>query len=123
MTAEKPRRDPRVAVDLEVRYRSAQEFKAAYARNISGGGIFINTQEPLPLGHTLQIRFSLPGISRPLVVRGLVVWTNPHPSRSSYPSGMGIKFLDLDAETEQLFAGFVKEKLATAAPEEKPPEG
>ena len=85
MTAEKPRRDPRVAVDLEVRYRSAQEFKAAYAKNISGGGIFIRTQQPLPLNREVQLRFTLPSISRPFAVHGLVVWTNPHPSRSSFP--------------------------------------
>ena len=122
MQAEKQHRDPRVDVDLEVHYRTAQEFRAAYARNISGGGIFIRTQQPLPLDHELQIRFRLPGISRSLVVRGVVVWANPYPSRSLYPSGMGIKFLNLDSEATQIIAEFVNEKLATAAPEKKPPE-
>jgi hypothetical protein len=34
------RAGPRAEVELEVHYRTAQEFTAAYVRNISGGGIF-----------------------------------------------------------------------------------
>ncbi len=112
--------EPRVDVDLEVHYRTAQEFMAAYLRNISGGGLFIRSQQPLPLNREVQVRFTLPGISRPFTVRGVVVWTTPFPSRSSFPSGMGIKFLNLDPEDGKLIAGFVKEKLPAHAPEQKP---
>jgi uncharacterized protein (TIGR02266 family) len=115
------RADPRVDVELEVHYRTAQEFTAAYIRDISGGGIFIRTQQPLPLNREVQVRFTLPGTSRTFVAHGLVVWTNPYPSRSSFPSGMGVKFLDLDPEAGKLIAGFIKEKLHAAPPEQKPP--
>lgn len=119
---QKPERraDPRVDVDLEVHYRTAQEFMAAYLRNISGGGLFIRSQQPLPLNREVQVRFTLPGIPRPFTVRGLVVWTTPFPSRSSFPSGMGIKFLNLDPEDGKLIAGFVKGKLPAHAPGQKP---
>jgi type IV pilus assembly protein PilZ len=120
MQAQNQRADPRVDVDLEVQYRTAQEFNAAYTKNISGGGIFIKTQQALPLNQEIHLRFTLPGISHILEVRGLVVWTNPYPSRSSFPPGMGIKFMDLDSETKKIIAGFVKEKLPAAAPEQKP---
>lgn len=112
--------EPRADVELEVHYRTTQEFTAAYIRDISGGGIFIRTQQPLPLNHEVQIRFTLPGTPRAFAVRGLVVWTNPYPSRSSFPSGMGVKFLNLDPEAGKLIAGFVKQKLPAAAPEQKP---
>ncbi len=115
MAGEQQRQDPRAVVDLEVRYRSAQEFKAAYSTNISGGGLFIRTQQPLPLNQPLRIRFSLPGLSRYLVIHAVVVWTNPHPSRSSYPSGMGVKFVDLDPAVKEIISRYVKERLAAAA--------
>lgn len=117
MQAQKQRADARADVDLEVQYRTAQEFTAAYATNISGGGIFIRTQQPLPLNRDVQIRFTLPGIPQKFVLHGLVVWSNPHPSRSSFPPGMGIKFMDLDPEAKTIIAGFVKERLPAATPE------
>lgn len=118
---EKPdrRAEPRADVDLEVHYRTAQDFMAAYIRNISGGGIFIRSQQPLSLNREVQVRFTLPGITRPFTVRGLVVWTTPYPSRSSFPSGMGIKFLELDPEAGKIIAAFVKDKLSPAAPDHK----
>jgi len=115
--------EPRTEVELEVRYQTAQEFLSAYSRNISGGGIFIRTQQPLPLNREVQLRFSLPGIDRTFMVRGLVVWTNPHPSRSSFPSGMGIKFMDLDPVAKKIVAGFIGSRRTTPPPgqEQKPP--
>ena len=121
MQGQKQRADPRVDVELEVQYRTAQEFTAAYAKNISGGGIFIRSQKPLPLNSEVQVRFTLPGVLHPLAVRGLVVWTNPHPSRSSFPSGMGIKFMELDPKAKEIIARFVEGKLPGAVPGQKPP--
>lgn len=118
---EEKRADPRAPVELEVHYRSAQEFLTAYTVNISGGGIFIKTTEPLPLNQVVHLRFTLPGIARVFDLHGLVVWTNPQPSRSSFPSGMGIKFMNLDAESKKLIAGFVKTKLPAPSPARKPP--
>jgi type IV pilus assembly protein PilZ len=112
--------DPRAPVELEVHYRSAQEFLSAYTVNVSGGGIYIKTKEPLPLNQVVHLRFTLPGIARVFNLQGLVVWTNPHPSRSSFPSGMGIKFMNLDPEGKKLIAGFVKAKLPPPPPEKKP---
>lgn len=119
MEVKKQRADPRVDVDLEVQYRTAQEFTAAYAENISGGGIFIRTQRPLSLNREMQLRFTLPGLSRTFVVRGLVVWANPSPSRSSFPPGMGIKFMELDPEAKTIIAQFVQENLAAEVPKQK----
>lgn len=115
--------DPRAPVEVEVHYRSAQEFLSAYTLNVSGGGIYIKTKEPLPLNHVVHLRFTLPGVARVFNLQGLVVWTNPFPSRSSFPSGMGIKFVNLDAEGKKLIAGFVKSKLPAPPPEQKPSAG
>lgn len=116
----KQQADPRVDVNLEVQYTTAQEFRAAYAKNISGGGLFIRTQEPLPLNREVQLRFTLPGIARTFLVPGLVVWTNPTPSRSSFPTGMGIKFTDLDPEAKAIITEFVKDSLAVEASKHRP---
>jgi type IV pilus assembly protein PilZ len=108
------RDEPRAEVDLEVHYRTAQEFLAAYTKNISGGGIFIRTQQPLPLNQNVLLRFTLPGISQRFEVHGVVVWANPASLKSSFPAGMGIKFLQSDAKEQQMIADFIKQNRATA---------
>lgn len=109
------RQEPRVEVEIEVHYRTVQEFLSAYSQNISGGGIFIRTQRPLPLNHSVRLRLTLPGISHPFEVSGIVVWSNPGSGRSSLPSGMGIKLVDLDPHSRELIAEFVKAKPAAPA--------
>ena len=108
--------DPRADVDLEVRYRSARDFVAAYARNISGGGICIRTANPLPLNSPVQLRFYLPGIPDLFEVKGLVVWTNPYGSQTAFPTGMGIKFLELGPDEKKTIDEFVRTQLAGSRP-------
>ncbi len=102
------REDPRTEVEVEVDYRTAQEFLSAYARNISGGGIFIRTQRPLSLNENVRVRFTLPGIAQRFESSGIVVWSNPVSRQSFLPSGMGIKLVDLDPDSRRLIAEYVK---------------
>ena len=110
------REQPRGEVEVEVQYRTVQEFLAAYARNISGGGIFIRSQRVLSLNQPVRLRFTLPGVSRRFETGGIVVWSNPSPSRSSLPSGMGIKFMDLDSTSRGVIEEFVKSKAPPSRP-------
>lgn len=103
------RLDPRVEVELEVHYRTPQEFIAAYSKNISGGGIFIRTQQPLPLNQGVLLRFTLPGIAHRFEIHGVVVWANPASVKSSFPAGMGIKFLEYDPKEREMIADFIKQ--------------
>jgi uncharacterized protein (TIGR02266 family) len=111
------REEPRAEVEVEVRYRTAQEFLSAYARNISGGGIFVRTAQPLPLNQGVRLRFTLPGVSHQFDVSGIVVWSSPCSSRTSLPSGMGIKLVDLDPQSRDLIAEFLKVKSPAPAAE------
>ena len=54
MSSEKPksgRRADRLQHELLVAYRTVDGFITDWAVNISRGGIFINTRNPLPVGH------------------------------------------------------------------------
>jgi len=108
---------PRTEVEVEVQYQTEQEFLSAYSRNISGGGIFVWTPQPLPPNHAVRLRFSLPGIAHRFEVSGIVVWSNPGSGRSFLPSGMGIKFVDLDPRCREFIDEFVKTRPPSPMPE------
>lgn len=96
------REHERVAVCLEVDYRSDDTFLFAYITDMSAMGIFIQTMTPKPAGTLLNLRFRTKDGKR-IDVHGRVIWTNqPHGADSINP-GMGVQFVDLTAvEREQI---------------------
>lgn len=89
------RRQPRLPISLEVAYRTAGAFLVSYSVNLSKGGIFIETAEPLPPGETMTLKFDVPGVG-PLEVEGVVAWVRTG-DEGGLPDGMGIQFETLDA--------------------------
>jgi type IV pilus assembly protein PilZ len=94
----------RVTVDIEVDYKSADNFLFAYITDISAMGIFIRTNAPEPPGTRINLRFTPPG-SAQLSLEGRVMWVNPYRpgSYDNINPGMGVQFVDLDpAQREQI---------------------
>lgn len=98
------REHERVAMCLEVDYRSDDTFLFAYITDMSAMGIFIQTTEPKPAGTLLNLRFKTQDGKR-VDVHGRVIWVNqPHGADSINP-GMGVQFVDLTpVEREQIMA-------------------
>ena len=73
-----------------------------YARNISRGGLFIATVSPRAPGEQFDLQVTLPAPA-PLSVacRCEVVWQRPFSRGGKYEPGMGLRFLDLPAETAE----------------------
>ncbi len=70
------------------------------ARNISRGGMFIETPDPYPLGSRMEITFNWPGSSVELTTVGEVIHvcfvnTTPGGDRRSLLIGMGVRFTGL----------------------------
>jgi uncharacterized protein (TIGR02266 family) len=99
------RHDVRIPLALEVEYRTAGAFLVAYSVNLSKGGIFLETETPMPMGTVLNLRFSVPGGST-LEVTGRVTWVrlDPEPGK---PAGMGIEFENLDGRHGEIIDGIV----------------
>jgi uncharacterized protein (TIGR02266 family) len=96
------RKDKRAPVSLKVRFKSAtvDEFMEQYARDISRGGLFIKSKSPMPIGTLLKFEVQLRDESPVIRGVGRVVWKR-EPTEAvgnDTPSGMGIKFIRMDAE-------------------------
>lgn len=84
----------RADIQLEIAYKTLEPFLQDYTRNISAGGLFIETRFPLEAGTRLTLRFALPGLSETLEVQGEVV-RSLSPSRAAEHGsrpGMGVRF-------------------------------
>ena len=94
-----PRRALRTQVIFEDEY--GQGLFYVYSKDISLGGLFLESAIPMRLGTLLLLSFNLPGISEPMRVTGEAI-------RVSYPEpGMGIRFIDLPAKECQLLEKYL----------------
>lgn len=105
------RREERIPVELKVGYRTVGSFITDYIINISKGGIFINTSKPLPVGTRIRILFSIPDIPLPFDLIGIVRWINPVGHSSHNLAGMGIEFLDVEANVKKRIEKFISQQI------------
>lgn len=81
----------RIRLSLEVAYRSTGSFLISYTVDLSRGGLFLETDEPRPVGSTLELRLAIPGANEEVKLQGEVVWIQREPAPGR-PSGMGVEF-------------------------------
>lgn len=100
--ARKERKHPRTEVALLVQYRfnSFEDFLAEYAVNLSPGGMFIRTDTPHELGAMISMQFSLKDGSKLIEGMGRVVRVTL-PGQGPMP-GMGIEFVNFDEQSSAL---------------------
>ena len=76
------RTEPRVTLAFRVKFKTpeGQQFESR-AGGIGGGGLFIESQSPLPVGTKLSLEFSLPERGNEwLAAKGVVAWVCPKAS-------------------------------------------
>ncbi len=120
--AKHDRRDAeRAPIELRVEYRRLNMFFADYTRNISKGGTFIRTDNPLPNGTEFVFSLVVPTLEEPLTLIGKVVWeVKEVDATEANPAGMGIEFQyrddgergRIDAIVREVMVSELGEKLA-----------
>ncbi len=113
--SDEKRSHPRAPIELRVDYKRVNSFIADYAKNISRGGTFISTKNPLPVGTRFRFRISVPTFPEPINLTGEVAWIAP----AREGPGMGIRFVyegesraSLEARVEQLVRKHLGAELA-----------
>ncbi len=96
-----PRRHSRIPVSLEVQVRATYRRETDQVRDISEGGIGVDTVSPLEQDLLVSLRLDLPTHLKPLDVLGRVVWTDD--------GSMGIRFVDPDPELYRALARLRRE--------------
>ena len=96
--AEGPREYARAPLARVVRTYNWDRLAPLNARDLSGGGAFLETDAPLPRGSLLTLRVDLPD-GRAFTVLARVV--------RQAETGMGIAFIDLAADDRRAVLDFV----------------
>lgn len=87
--------DPRYDRQLEIEVLFEGKKQISQTRNISLGGLYLESTSPLPIGTTVQLRFQLPTQPEPVEVSGDVRWVIKKGAGDQ--SGIGIRFQGLRA--------------------------
>lgn len=102
------RRYERFDVSISVDYANGDTFLFSYIQNISEMGIFIRSDDPLPVGTALQMRFAPEG-QEPIEVTGEVTWVNPYrPFGDNLNPGMGVHFRGLTSDLRERVVSLVR---------------
>jgi type IV pilus assembly protein PilZ len=92
--SERRRRHRRQTVRVLVEYLSDAGVCCDNATTLGAGGMFIQTDSPLPIDSTIKLSFRLPGGSLRHEFEGRVVWANRSSPGTSGAAGMGVGWSD-----------------------------
>jgi uncharacterized protein (TIGR02266 family) len=100
------RKDERV--ELIVRVEFEEEYWG-FTKNLSKGGAFILTPDPLELGDEFLLKIHMPDGREPIEVACKVTWTNQYAKETTdLRKGMGVKFLDLRPESKKRVEEYIQ---------------
>ena len=94
----------RYPLRVDITLSSPHNFFTGDSENISRGGLFVATHTPEPVGQRLEVTFTLPGLDLPSTVPCEVRWVRE--GQAGVP-GMGLRFLQIDRETEAAIDAFL----------------
>jgi uncharacterized protein (TIGR02266 family) len=103
------REETRVIDTLTVSYKEKKSFINSYTGNLSSGGLFIKTENPLKEGEQFLLKLQLPGISNSLDIKCEVTWTRKKgKQKKSHPPGMGVKFVEMTKKDNEFIKQYLK---------------
>ncbi len=112
------RQAKRAPVTLKIKFKSAtlDQFIERYAVDVSPGGIFIRTKEPLAVGTQMRFEFQLRDATPLITGEGTVVWTRENdPARPAAAPGMGVRFDRLGDGSQTVLDKILAEKAKQPA--------
>ncbi len=107
------RKDLRVPIHEPIQLHSSKDFQKFYLKNISGGGFYIESKKLYEMGTKIEFELEWVEKKKSLKLKGEVVWINPKTLNDLKP-GMGLKFVDLDADQNKFLQDMIHDLLNRA---------
>ncbi|HPS56585.1 MAG TPA: TIGR02266 family protein [Spirochaetota bacterium] len=108
MTDKKPdkRNEERIKKTVRSEVRSDETFTYSSTVDVSRGGIFISTPEPLGSGSRIELSIAIPGDGE-VSIHGVVKWIREDEA-GGCRAGMGIEFQNMDDTTKKKLGALIK---------------
>ena len=104
------REDIRVLKTLSLKYKDKNTFVNAYTGDLSSGGLFIRTENPLKQGEEFFLKLQLPDLAEPIGIKCKVIWAQIKDEKTDDSSvGMGVKFLEMTQKDNQILKQHLKD--------------
>jgi uncharacterized protein (TIGR02266 family) len=100
------RKHTRVSLSVEVDVSSDSNFFVGKTRDLSMGGLFIETPIPMPIGSAVTVELTLKGRKHALTSE--VMWALD--GRDGATVGIGVQFRDLPPKSRNAILAFMKER-------------
>jgi len=102
------RNHPRYAVRIEVNCSTKDMFLTNRVTNLSRGGLFMQSEAPMPLHSLVGLTLFLPDWQARIEATGRVVWSYDIAKGTSHlVCGNGIKFVDLAPDDRSLLEDYL----------------
>jgi uncharacterized protein (TIGR02266 family) len=95
---------------IRTRFSHREIKKNGYVTNLSDGGVFLATEDPIPVGDRLTLRINLPWQIGQITVEAEVVWGNfdSRESAPEHPLGVGLSFVEPSSSAREKIETFVR---------------
>lgn len=100
------RRTDRAPVVVRIEYSTVDALFSDFTRNINEGGIFVETEESVPLDEKVDLKLRLPVSNELVHVQGRVVRVEQATATSA--AGIAVEFGQLDARARDLINAAVR---------------
>ncbi len=98
----------RVPIQLLVDYKADGNYLFDFCKDLGTGGVFIQTNKPLPTGSAIDLTFTIPDSKETLIAKGTVIWVQGAVGeRKDLVPGMGVQFKGFSGEQRRLLEEFV----------------
>ena len=100
------RKTHRINKKVKSEVRSDEAITLSSSVDLSRGGIFISTPEPLGNGSNVNLTIIIPGNGE-IEVQGVVKWVRGDETESG-KAGMGIEFINVDGDVSRKLEGLLE---------------
>ena len=100
------RKFSRNAAKIKSEVHSSDGMTYSTTQDVSDGGLFISTPEPVRLGSEINLTLKADNDNE-ILIKGIVRWMKEEDSEES-KAGMGIEFVDVNAENMEMIKKIMK---------------
>jgi Tfp pilus assembly protein PilZ len=93
---------------LKAQFPTGTGFLERFLPELANGGIFFPTRRLLAIGEQVAVAIRLGRRRSPTLIRGKVVWRRPGKHSTKIKAGIGIEFLDSEAQSRDYLLGVAR---------------